>query len=72
MAEITESTVRKVLDTVIDPVTGDPQVDPKEKEKIVTVVEHEGKVLTIKWPTELGGRLLVGGTVNEGEDPAVK
>jgi leucyl-tRNA synthetase len=56
---------------VIDPITGEDQVDPKHKAKIVAVVEHEGKVLTIKWPKELGGRLLVGGTADEGEDAAV-
>ncbi|KND49562.1 MAG: leucyl-tRNA synthetase [Parcubacteria bacterium C7867-008] len=56
---------------VIDPITGHEQTDPKHKNKIVAVVEHEGKVLTIKWPEELGGRLLVGGTAEEGEDPAV-
>lgn len=55
---------------VIDPVTGEEQQDPKHKEKIVAVVEHDGNVLTINWPKELGGRLLVGGTVNENEDPA--
>jgi len=56
---------------VIDPVTGDEQEDPMHKGKIVAVVEHEGKVLTIHWKPELGGRLLVGGTVEEDEDPAV-
>ncbi len=56
---------------VIDPVTGDEQKEPMHKQKIVAVVEHAGKILTIHWPPELGGRLLVGGTVNEGEDPAV-
>lgn len=54
---------------VIDPVTGEKQSDPVEKHKIVSVVEHDGKVLTIHWPKELGGRLLVGGTAEEGEDP---
>lgn len=54
---------------VIDPITGKEQQDPKHKDKIVAVVEHEGKVLTIKWPEELGGRLLVGGTMEAGEDP---
>ena len=56
---------------VIDPVTGSPQVNPEPKEKIVAIVEHEGKVLTINWKPELGGRLTVGGTAEEGEDPAV-
>lgn len=55
---------------VIDPVTGETQDNPKHKEKVVAVVEDgEGNVLTIKWPQELGGRLLVGGTIEEGEDP---
>lgn len=56
---------------VIDPVTGEPQENPLDKEKIVAVVEHKGKILTIHWKPELGGRLLVGGSVEEGEDPAV-
>lgn len=56
---------------VLDPVTGDEQDNPKHKDKIVAVVEHKGKILTIHWPKELGGRLLVGGTVNPEEDPAV-
>ncbi|MES2931127.1 MAG: class I tRNA ligase family protein [Patescibacteria group bacterium] len=56
---------------VIDPVTGDEQEDPLHKGKIVAVVEHEGRVLSIHWKPELGGRLLVGGTVEEDEDPAV-
>jgi len=56
---------------VIDPVTGDEQVEPLHKGKIVAVVEYEGKVLSIHWKPELGGRLLVGGTVEEDEDPAV-
>lgn len=56
---------------VIDPVTGDEQEDPMHKGKIVAVVEHEGKILSINWKPELGGRLLVGGTVEEDEDPSI-
>ncbi|HYD93495.1 MAG TPA: class I tRNA ligase family protein [Candidatus Paceibacterota bacterium] len=56
---------------VIDPITGEAQENPFHKEKIVTLVEHDGKILTINWRPELGGRLLVGGSVEEGEDPAV-
>jgi leucyl-tRNA synthetase len=52
---------------VIDPVTGEKQENPKHKEKIVAVVEYEGNLLTIRWPDELGGRLLIGGTAEEGE-----
>ena len=55
---------------VIDPITGSKQEDPEDKEKIVAIVEHEGRVLTIHWRPELGGRLTVGGTAEEGEDPA--
>ncbi|MBU0750119.1 class I tRNA ligase family protein, partial [Patescibacteria group bacterium] len=54
---------------VIDPVTGSPQDNPEPKEKIVAIVEHEGKILTVNWRPELGGRLTVGGTLEEGEDP---
>jgi len=56
---------------VIDPVTGSKQENPAHKQKIVAIVEHEGTVLTIKWKPELGGRLTVGGTAEEGEDPSV-
>lgn len=54
---------------VIEPATGSKQENPKDKEKIVSIVEHDGKVLTINWKPELGGRLTIGGTVEEGEDP---
>ncbi len=53
---------------VIDPVTGDLQENPKEKNKIVAVVEDGDKVLTILWRPDQGGRLLIGGTAEEGED----
>ncbi len=54
---------------VIDPVTGSSQHNPEHKEKIVAVVENKkGEVLTINWGPTLGGRLLIGGTVEKGED----
>ncbi|MBI2096511.1 MAG: class I tRNA ligase family protein, partial [Candidatus Taylorbacteria bacterium] len=56
---------------VIDPVTGDKQENPKHKNKIVAVVERGGELLTIRWPDELGGRLLIGGTANEEEDASI-
>jgi leucyl-tRNA synthetase len=56
---------------VIDPVTGEKQENPVPKQKIVALVEHDGKILTIHWPSELGGRLLIGGTLNDGEDPVI-
>jgi len=55
---------------VVDPVTGTKQENPKNKEKIVAIVEHDSKILTIRWRPELGGRLYVGGTAEEGEDAA--
>lgn len=58
------------LKRVIDPITGTKQENPEDKAKIVAIVEHEGKVLTVHWKPELGGRLTVGGTAEEGEDPA--
>jgi leucyl-tRNA synthetase len=55
---------------VVDPMTGSKQENPKHKEKIVALVENEkGEVLTINWGPALGGRLLIGGTVEAGEDP---
>src|SRR5581483_90159 len=56
---------------VIDPITGEEQQDPKHKDKIVAVVEHDGKALTINWPKELGGRQLLPCHPPAGEDPAV-
>ncbi len=55
---------------VIDPVTGTPQDNPEDKDKIVAIVEHEGQVLTINWKPELGGRLTVGGTAEMDEEAA--
>ncbi len=54
---------------VIDPVTGSPQKNPAEKDKIVALVENaKGEILTINWGANAGGRLLIGGTVESGED----
>jgi leucyl-tRNA synthetase len=48
----------------------DPQAEFKIKHKIVAIVEDgKGNILTIKWPKELGGRLFVGGTIEDGEKP---
>ncbi len=56
---------------VIEPITGEKQNKPITKQKIVCVVEDsEGKILTNNWKPELGGRLLIGGGTEEGEDPA--
>ncbi|HVX24321.1 MAG TPA: class I tRNA ligase family protein [Candidatus Saccharimonadales bacterium] len=56
---------------VVDPVTGEEQENPVTKAKIVCVVQNDaGEILTINWKPELGGRLLVGGGIEEGEEPA--
>lgn len=62
------------ITNVIDPVF--IRADVKDatnftpKNKIVAFVEApDGKVLTINWGPELGGRLLVGGTIEDGEQP---
>ena len=56
---------------VIDPVTGTKQENPEDKGKIVAIVEDEGKILSIHWKPELGGRLFVGGTAEKDEEPSV-
>ena len=61
---------------VIDPVAIDPLIErkkrnPIEKQKIVALVEDGENVLTINWGTHKGGRLLVGGTLEAGEDPII-
>ena len=53
----------------IEPVTGTKQDNPTDKNKIVALIENaKGEVLTINWGPKLGGRLLVGGTMEAGED----
>ncbi len=53
---------------VIDPVLGTQQQKPKEKFKIVALVEDGNEVLTINWGPDKGGRLFVGGTMEDGEN----
>lgn len=62
------------IKNVIDPIF--VRADVKDatnftpKNKIVALVEApDGKVLTINWGSALGGRLLVGGTIENGEQP---
>lgn len=55
---------------VIDPTTGSRQENPEHKDKIVAMLENEkGQILTVNWGPKLGGRLLVGGTGEPGEEP---
>lgn len=54
---------------VIEPVTGDPQIDPEHRKSIVALVHNPrtDEVLTINWG-EQGGRLLIGGGREADED----
>jgi leucyl-tRNA synthetase len=46
------------------------KVEFKHKRKIVALVENEkDEILTINWGPKLGGRLLIGGTIEDGEMP---
>ena len=55
--------------TVIEPVTGTPQPDPEFRQSIVALVERaDGKILSINWGAKLGGNLLVGGGLEDGEE----
>jgi leucyl-tRNA synthetase len=40
-----------------------------KKHKVIVLLEHEGKHLSINWKPELGGRLFIGGTIEDGESP---
>jgi leucyl-tRNA synthetase len=54
---------------VIEPVTGEEQENPQYRRSIVAVVENErGELLTLNWGGQMGGRLFIGGGVEEGED----
>ena len=54
---------------VIEPVTGEPQIDPEHRKSIVALVHNPrtDEVLTINWG-EQGGRLLIGGGRETDED----
>ena len=62
------------IKTVINPIAiredaKDKEIDVK-KDKIVAVVTNDkGEILTINWGPNLGGRLLVGGTIEGNESP---
>ncbi len=55
--------------SVIEPVTGTPQINPEFRKSIVAIVldKKNNKVLTIHWGN-LGGKLFIGGGQEEGED----
>ena len=61
--------------TVVNPKVTHPDVlgkgDKVQKKKVIAVLEHEGKFCSVNWKPELGGRLFIGGTMEEGEGPAV-
>lgn len=46
------------------------KTDFKKKKKVVVLVENDkGSILTINWGSKFGGRLTIGGTIEEGESP---
>ncbi len=57
------------ISKVIEPVTGEPQIDPEHRKSIVALVHNPrtDEVLTINWG-EQGGRLLIGGGREADED----
>lgn len=59
------------LKTSIEPVTGTPQKNPVYRESIVALVKDpkHNRILTINWGKHAGGRLLIGGGLEKGEDP---
>ncbi len=59
------------LKTSIEPVTGTPQKNPVYRESIVALVKDpkNNRILTINWGKHAGGRLLIGGGLEKGEDP---
>jgi leucyl-tRNA synthetase len=59
------------IKTVIEPITGTPLENEEYRKSIVALVENPktGKVLSINWGEALGGNLLIGGGLEEGEDP---
>lgn len=55
---------------VVEPMAGTKQKNPSHKDKVSVLVENaKGEILTINWGPQLGGRLLIGGTMKPGEDP---
>jgi len=55
---------------VIEPITGKKNSVEKHKRSIVALVKNpkDGKILTLDWGEKFGGKLLVGGTLEDGED----
>ncbi len=55
---------------VVEPVTGTPQSNEESRTSIIAIVRDpkSGKVLTLDWKKN-GGRLLIGGGIENGEDP---
>jgi leucyl-tRNA synthetase len=59
------------INHVVEPVTGEIRENEEKRQSIVALVENPatGDILSINWGKELGGNLLVGGGLSEGEDP---
>ncbi|MBX4216006.1 class I tRNA ligase family protein, partial [Candidatus Parcubacteria bacterium] len=58
------------IQTVIEPVTGAPREGEEKRKSIVALVRNKkGEILTLDWGSNLGGRLLIGGGLEDGETP---
>ena len=59
--------------TVINPKVEHEDVVGKgeriKKHKVIVILEHEGMYCSVNWKPELGGRLFIGGTIEDGESP---
>ncbi len=61
---------RNVINPVVIREDAKQKTDFKKKKKVVVVVENsDGKILTINWGPRFGGRLTIGGTIEEDESP---
>lgn len=56
---------------VVEPITGKLQENPEFRRSIVALVRDPKtrKIISINWGPSAGGNLLVGGGLNDGEDP---
>lgn len=59
------------INVVVEPITGMPVEGEEFRKSIVALVRDpkNNKILSINWGTKMGGNLLIGGGLEEGEDP---
>jgi len=59
------------MKTVIEPVTGEERPNEEKRKSIVALIKNpkNGKILSLNWGEKLGGRLFIGGGLEEKESP---